>query len=363
MAWFSHGILFNVDMARLLVIVGAGASFDCASDKVFKDPDLRPPLVTELFASRLEFSSVLRSYPLAQAAAADIRPTIESGSVAIEEFLRERLCNSNDTYARRRYRQVPLYLQELLHRVSNTRGSGYTSHPDNYDALLNATLALEEVVFISLNYDTLLDQSLSNYEPLDSKTSYLGLKRNWSLIKLHGSVNWGRKIMNDALRKRTTLESEEFAHAIDKVHDDLVLDPNIIIHIPESRLTSIRHDQDGAYYYPALSVPLGSADEVACPDEHLAHLRDRLKDFQPLNILVIGYSGLDEEVRRHLSGISQPTIDLRIVNGNADAGEAAYRRLEADINPRGLLTDPVFSGGFTEFVLSGELADFIAHLR
>jgi hypothetical protein len=56
------------------VIVGAGASYDCASDLVDTIESRRPPLVKNLFAK--DFAGTLVRYPLAQAAAADIRPLV-----------------------------------------------------------------------------------------------------------------------------------------------------------------------------------------------------------------------------------------------------------------------------------------------
>jgi hypothetical protein len=178
---------------RLIVVVGAGASYDCS--RSLRDDEFKPPLVTLLFDGRTSFAKILHEYTLAEQAAADIRPAIASGATAIEEFLRTRLRDAEDAYARQRYWQVPLYLQHLMHTVSQTDGHGYTIQPDNYDALLNAALVLDEVVFISLNYDTLLDDRLFAYPPgLENIYSYIHDRRNWSLIKVHGSVNWGRPL-------------------------------------------------------------------------------------------------------------------------------------------------------------------------
>ena len=60
---------------RLLVILGAGASYDCASGNGGAlHEELRPPLVTQLFENRYSFTRILHNYPLAEQAAADIRP-------------------------------------------------------------------------------------------------------------------------------------------------------------------------------------------------------------------------------------------------------------------------------------------------
>jgi hypothetical protein len=58
-----------------------------------------------------------------------------------------------------------------------------------------------------------------------------------------------------------------------------------------------------AGYYPAVSVPIGPDRELAnCPREHVGALQRRLKKMGgELNVLVIGYSGLDDEVMELLA--------------------------------------------------------------
>ena len=93
---------------------------------------------------------------------------------------------------RRQYWAIPLYLQDLFFEIGQwTLTGGYAQQPDSYDRLISATLTLDEVTFVTLNYDTILDRRLFHYLPgeLESMDSYLS-GSNWALIKLHGSVNW-----------------------------------------------------------------------------------------------------------------------------------------------------------------------------
>lgn len=182
---------------RLLVVLGAGASFDCASKEVPRDSDYRPPLVTELFNPRREFARILHRYPLAEQAAAGIRTALSSGSVAIEAFLRDELRDSEHAHERRLYWAVPLYLQDPLFEIGNWDPPGrYTSQPDSYDRLVKAAMRADQATFVTLNYDVLLDQRLFMHlrGGLKSMDSYLASNKHWSLIKLHGSVNWGREV-------------------------------------------------------------------------------------------------------------------------------------------------------------------------
>jgi hypothetical protein len=131
---------------RLVVVIGAGASHDCASDPAKRREDRRPPLVKDLFGK--DFDYLLGRYPLAQAAADEIRQAIDPESkdaLQLEDYLREQMRDSTDSYTSLRYRQIPLYLQDLLFAVGNVTGEGYTTEPSNYNALNNAVLKLDDV--------------------------------------------------------------------------------------------------------------------------------------------------------------------------------------------------------------------------
>ena len=82
---------------KLIVILGAGASYDCSSGLVETRPEWRPPLVTDLFDSRAHtFAPILNEYPLAEAAAAEMRWALRDDAVALEEFRRTKLRDSTD---------------------------------------------------------------------------------------------------------------------------------------------------------------------------------------------------------------------------------------------------------------------------
>src|SRR5262245_12368851 len=93
----------------IAVLLGAGASFDCA------DPDLNelnneftPPLAVDLFRNKPSFNNILTKYPKAEALSADIRSAVLAKK-NLEEVLRG-LQDSSDLITRRMFFQVPLYL-------------------------------------------------------------------------------------------------------------------------------------------------------------------------------------------------------------------------------------------------------------
>src|SRR5262249_41653799 len=126
--------------------------------------------------------------------APDLRAAVQAGAVGLEAYLRENILGSPLAYDRRRYLSIPLYLQHVLWEVS----AHFTEHPVNYDRLVNAALrAGEQFVFITLNYDTLLDSRLEmeTGQSITELQHYLNRDGQWSLIKLHGSVDWMKEVL------------------------------------------------------------------------------------------------------------------------------------------------------------------------
>ena len=354
-------------MTELVVLIGAGASYDCTSGDVQTDTDLRPPLVKDLFAQRGTFGRVLNAYPLAAMAAAEIRSTLPHEAIALETYLRERLRGSTDDYARRRYRQIPLYLQDLFHRISTPASPdepstlGFTRQPDYYDVLLNLTLALDRVVYITLNYDTLLDQRLGSYfGGFRSLDDYISARRNWTLAKLHGSINWARPLARELETDRRQMQRENYVEHLNGL-DELELDRHVVMR--SGSLETMRYNGGRIVYYPALSTPLGAEDELSCPPEHIVHLKRVLGEMGEINLLVIGYSGLDQVVLQLLAESTAGLRKLLVANGSSEASGAAADKIANALGRKGgSPADAPYPGGFGELVSSGDLGAFVQSL-
>jgi hypothetical protein len=310
----------------LIVLLGAGASHDCASEEVERHPP-SPPLASQLFDT--DYNQVLARYPAAQMVAADLRKEGRLGNaLAIEELIRTRYRESDHPLDRKKYASLPCYLQDLLFTVGDAYVEG--SQPDNYDLLVSGVLQLPDVIFITLNYDTLLDDRLAVLDPIASLDDYVDPSRRWSLVKLHGSVNWGRRV------QRSGLDTD--FHNLDP---DLALAETIELRDFDDlewggttgALDSVRFDarpvvaapyfpsgEPPGAYYPAVSVPIGTGDELVCPDAHVEFLRERLDTSEPKHLLVIGYSANDREVIR-LFQEAKPVIQTLMVV-STDSGQA-----------------------------------------
>jgi hypothetical protein len=358
-------------MARQAIIVlGAGASKDCASEVCIRDAAYQPPLTSELFDSR--FAEILHEYPLAEQAAPCIRNATQSGTVALEKYLREELRDSPFKHFQRRYFAIPLYLQHLLWDV----GRRYARQPDNYDLLVMEALRLDRVTFITLNYDTILDDRLAIDEPIERIEDYNARDRKWSLIKLHGSLNWGRRVeastFEDGIPMASLGKPKTYASEFDSA--EMSLDPEIV-YMGEESLEEMRTEviertdpvglqgHTRCLYYPALSAPLGAKDEIVCPGGHVERVHDHMRyAYKGLNILVIGYSGLDREVLNLLGSSGRPVKSLKVVNRDFDESMETVQTLSGSLrfSPT---EEMVWGSGFNAFAQSGAMAEFLGSIE
>ena len=332
--------------------------------------ELRPPLATELFELRPSFTRILHEYPLAEQAAADIREVLSSGSIALEAFLRDRLRDSEHTIGVVNTGD-PSLPPTLLFEVSYWEyglGSGYTAHPDVYDRLVNATLRVPEGNVVTLNYDTLLDNRLFMTGGPVSIESYLAPDKNWALIKLHGSIDWGRRVLN---APRGAVGNDPFlARVFASLGDQISLDDEITLR-PARSISAMRGFAEGnipvidgmpAAFYPALSAPLGEQDELVCPKEHVEYVEEITGHWDPLDVLVIGYSGLDQGVLELLSWGGRSINSLAVVSNSADSAELTAERISAHVRVADCVCGQrpaIFGDGFAEFVDDGHLGDYV----
>jgi hypothetical protein len=322
----------------LFVITGAGASKDCTSPNT--PPRLQgiepPPLVTELF----NYYRTLEKYPVAKLAAAELRVAAETAP-ALEEHIRTTYLDSPLELHQRVAASLPFYLQEVLF----DRDQEFGAHADNYQRLVAALLPRVEPIFITLNYDTLLDQQLAIVTPIASLDDFVRSERGWSLIKLHGSTTWGfpkRGVVNVhnpppgigfdrtfVFRNHLDLEGRRFEPA-----------------------------GEGTTYFPALSVPVGAKDEVTCPDEHLDFLRERLRLTEHIDLLVIGYSANDQEVLNLFRTHQSKLRSVAVVESDRKRGDAVAIKLsdELDLWFEGV---QIYDRGFDGFAASADLSAYL----
>ena len=329
----------------LTVIVGAGGSHDCAPKWVNPtNPGLQPPLASDIFAVR--FQNILEHYPRVEAHSDEIRSQLDRGR-NLESLLRDLL----DSAARNGNNwclDIPRYVRELFWTISEDflRGSS------KFDGLVRRTVeaGFESVLFVSLNYDLLLDSALERYdgEEFADIDSYISPGRKWSFVKPHGSVNWARILEN----------CPKYGNGSFRAPSDLKEAPVFGSGIKVIRWNRHSHDfyvprksEDG-YLYPEVVVPVEREKEFVCPPSHTA-LADAFVR-QCGNFLLVGFSARDEDLLRLLNGM--PARSRLTIVGRDDSHEIFRRICSFD---RGFETKELstlfWDEGFSAYVDSPEL--------
>jgi hypothetical protein len=303
----------------LFVVLGAGSSYAAASE--FK-LGARPPLTSELFDRRFEYAA--NRYPMLGGIVPEIRDAIGltglPDAVSLEEHLRRRYRDSPDELDQRRFLAIALYLQDILMSFSDDTSIRF----DNIDRLVTSLLrGFGHVCFITLNYDLVLDRSLNDIAPLRDLGDFVAHDR-WSLIKLHGSVTWTHDI-----RDGTEADVENPpADLVDRVSEGINHQWTLSAARTRRRIPS---DDDYSHvepnvFFPALSLPLGSDDEIVCPPAHQEFLAAKLRAADELDLLVIGYSAYDQAVVKKLVEAERRVRSLCVVNsGEREAADVLGR--------------------------------------
>lgn len=330
-------------LVPVVVIIGAGASF--ASGR-YASAD-RPPLTRRLFETD-KAKALLRTYVLANNASRVIRRRMEADdTVAFEQALRS-LREDGLAHRRQMSLALPPYLQALMLEYSQE----LYADAERYSVLIDELLKLEtHILFVSLNYDTLLDSNLAAFSRLDKIGDYVSLDRKWSLIKPHGSANWFIELDRGFDPTRPS--------------DDLVIPRHMNIRsvpVEDFALAKVRdvpfvNEHGPARRYPAIALPEGPKDELVLPPEHLDHLTWTLDEAHEIDVLCLGYSALDTEVLDLIAKRKARIRRMTIVNRDPEAALSVYHT----IHGRGIEAawPDVFDGSYEEWIDRDGLRDWV----
>ncbi len=354
---------------RLTVILGAGASADVIpphSASSIKEPNYRPPLTKEIFQPGRYPEGLINKFNGVAQCIGEIRRIISFNTSTVPESLEsflEKLKFSEEYYKRAQFRHFAPFLQNYFGVISNE----YCFDPVNYNELLNKTLLgkIEKVAYLTLNYDLLFDKALNLHH--GTKNDFLldpeNMKRyipeggKWMYIKLHGSVDWGRRMKADLEDISPTLEA--WLDKIDKtgdnldrlLNDEIVYDP-LFTNPHKTKLL-----------YPAISVPVKNESKMSCRKEHLSALRAHLDLCQ--NFLIIGYSGIDVDVLDLLAKKKGGFGKVLVISKDKEQSSEVIGRIMSyqDLGQK-LQThiEPYDGYGFSEFLYSKKMDSFIQGL-
>jgi hypothetical protein len=352
----------GVGFKMILVIFGAGASYDsCPTfpvkglnrQGVRNQTPERPPLAADLFYNTPIFSNALDQYLECYPIVPYLRgiPDGSSFEQVLDKLHEE---SKTDSMRMKQLTGVRFYLQQMLYQCEaqwRGRTRGVTNYLTLVDQLRRVSTVSGPVVIITFNYDRLLDQALShfgiNITNINDYISNEGMK----LFKLHGSINWGRKLNSLTFQDIGTRNINEIAHEIIDKSPDLNLTGDYVFEdgpFPFARSNDVP-------VYPALAIPVIDKQTFECPDEHVDKLRQLLKNSKKVSI--VAWRAAEKHFLDLIKSNVTGELTVEAVCGSQEYSQATLTALaEHGIKFNGR----AFDGGFTEYVRSREAERFFS---
>src|SRR5438105_9293566 len=144
----------------LLVICGAGASYDSDRRRSYEGPEGRLPLAKDLFSPR--FASIVAKFDAVQGIIGRLRQGSPSVEQTLEDLMEERTQYPHRT---RQLLGATYCLRETIDRAQRSWMERCPDHVTNYVELVELIERWrsdhkERVAYITFNYDTLLEDSI-----------------------------------------------------------------------------------------------------------------------------------------------------------------------------------------------------------
>jgi UDP-2,3-diacylglucosamine pyrophosphatase LpxH len=208
----------------------------------------------------------------------------------------------------------------------------------------------EEIVFVTFNYDTMLEKALAKnfHREIEQFDHYL-FAYNFKIIKLHGSINWGLEV-DSPLPAHTGTVSKAIIDMARTPHQLIVSkDYRIVKHLPMPLL------EDGRALFPALAIPVENKFDYVCPTDHVQELYKALPRVR--KVITIGWRGVEMDFLLKLptSLAAQPALMIisdtdnsaTETHANLLKGGAKFSRLVGGV------------GGFSKVILGHQIEDFL----
>jgi len=343
----------------LMVIFGAGASYDSVPTRrasnpnfsypISSDGEFRPPLANQLFADRPLFREAMQRFPRCQ----PIIPLLQKAGVSVEQELEKLRAEARDYPERdRQLAAIRYYLHFVLRQCEDQWHQRVAKGITNYKSLLDQIEMYRKkeecVCLVTFNYDRMLEDALPSVGiVLNGLPDYIASER-YKIIKPHGSVDWGREVETPVdVKSRTAWQvlEELIGRAAElQISQRFHRAPEF----PTARM-------GGSALFPALAIPVQQKSEFECPAEHIEALRQRVT--QTTKLLVIGWRATEFHFLELLKQYLPSKLDVLVVaGGGKGAATEISQRLQAN---RVGTAFREYDQGFTEFIENRAADEFL----
>jgi hypothetical protein len=295
--------------AMLMVILGAGASYDSSPDHPAGRGAAanRPPLADDLFINEGVFAEARGEFSEFHELIPELLP--RAGRTVEQSLQRLQDEGANSPERQRQLTAVRYYLQ-LAFRTLSDRWLKGIAGVTNYRALLGQIRhhqkGKEPVCLVTFNYDTLIEAALAHYGmQFEVPNDYI-TGAEFKLFKLHGSANWGRHLEGNlpaALLRAPPNDPWGDPHLVIRHVDAANISDNFTV----SGIPGRKHA--GPPLYPAIAIPVLRKDTYECPHSHVGALTKLIP--QVTRVLAIGWRGTElhfQHMLRQLGPIKIVTV-------------------------------------------------------
>ena len=215
----------------------------------------------------------------------------------------------------------------------------------------------ETMLLVTFNYDNLLEQALQTYfrKQITTISDYIAGPR-YKLFKLHGSLNWARRIgvplaLRDSIEKtgHQDLSVNELIEVIDSV--TLENKYELIGAVPTWQ-TPIPH----VLALPAIAIPLVTKNDFECPVEHEAELDKLLPSVS--KIVIVGWRAGEMRFVTKLKNVLTPAVNVIVIDENVDEAIKVIDALRSS-NVHATFT-AADDNGFTRALMGTQLEKFLS---
>lgn len=249
---------------RLMIIFGAGASFDSINiyppgDRTDPRERSRPPLANDLFDDRSVFAAAINEFPRVRYLAHRLRGL--PGGIGLEETI-ERLLSEEDPggLLAKAIAAFRFYLQKTIWATADA-WSAQASGATNYLGLVTDVKRYWRergpAGFVTFNYERMLEDACA-----DADISYPNVDTyatgRYPLFRPHGAVHWAHPIGGVELSSTRSLEAD----IIEGIAQVSVSDEFVSVVGPGA-------GNRNAPLIPALSVPALTKDRFEMPVRHI----------------------------------------------------------------------------------------------